>query len=58
MKWRMPFDGQTRIVKRFALFPIRLQGECRWLEMCYIEQKYIYYEDMWFDSRFVTKEEK
>ena len=41
MKWKHPKDGQKRIIKKFALFPIRLNGETRWLETVYILQKYL-----------------
>lgn len=35
--------GQTRIIKKFALFPITIGNETRWLERVWIEQKIIKY---------------
>lgn len=58
MKFFMPGCNDTRIVKRFALFPI----ECRfsqtmvWLETCYIKQSYILFEG-WVNNSWATKEE-
>lgn len=51
---------KTRIVKRFALFPILISGEYRWLETVYIQQTFKYdYERIiefyWENNKFVTK---
>jgi hypothetical protein len=40
MKIRLPFSQDTRIITRFALFPIRIQNEIRWLEKVTIKQEY------------------
>ena len=56
MRWSLPRDGEVRIVRRFALFPIGIDGEYRWLETCYIKQKYSYVLS-WYNVEFSTKEE-
>jgi|GEM_PF-3472170 len=43
MRWKkpnIPRDGDTRVVKRFALFPIEAAGEVRWLEFVTVQQSY------------------
>jgi hypothetical protein len=47
--------GDKRTVRRFALFPIRVKYEIRWLEMVTIAQ---YWADgYWHNGRFIDKEE-
>lgn len=44
MRWNNatpPSLGDTRIVKRFLLFPIRLGDESRWLEVAIIKQTFV-----------------
>ena len=36
MRWSRKWQ---RVIRRFALFPIRVQDEYRWLEVVYIRQK-------------------
>ena len=60
----------TRIIKRFALFPITIKHEykdeivkeTRWLETCYIEQEYYdpdgYNEFEWRNVKFVDEGDK
>ena len=58
MRWK---KDSCRIIKRFAIFPIRIDREYRWLEIVYIEQEMwegiwsgnIYYDD----KKFVSKSE-
>lgn len=39
MRWEKPTaQGQTRVVKRLAWYPIRIEKEIRWLESVYIIQ--------------------
>lgn len=38
MRWMEKPEANTRIVRRFALFPIKLDKEYRWLEVVYIYQ--------------------
>lgn len=55
--------GATRIIKRFALFPIDIHPITVWLETCYIEQKRyegmggeeVYISDYWANEKFVSK---
>ena len=57
MKFKIdnPSDGDTRIIRRFALFPICTKNEMRWLEWVYIEQRWSdnYADDGWHNYRFV-----
>ena len=46
MRWNVkqePKENDTRIVKRFALFPIRACEEMAWLETVHIKQAYRIY---------------
>jgi hypothetical protein len=41
MKWKvgsLPEVGTTRVIAKFAIFPISINGETKWLEMVYIKQ--------------------
>lgn len=40
MKIRKPFTGEERIVKRFAWYPINVNGTIYWLEWIKIKQSY------------------
>ena len=48
-----------RAIKRFALFPIHIKDEYRWLEICYIfqERYHDFYESSWENKHWLTKEE-
>lgn len=61
MKLHITKHGDIRYVKRFALFPIRIDDEGYWLEVVYIAQKY---DDGrwctfpgWRDVLFASKED-
>jgi hypothetical protein len=61
MKWKNPNpkDGDVRIIKRFALFPINTPHETRWLEFVRIEQRYEGYnwaDDGWQNTQFIDSE--
>lgn len=61
MEWNKPDRGATRIIKKFALFPKCLGGQFKWLQTCYIEQRYCWGSgfldnDYWDDVEFVTEE--
>ncbi|MFA6711184.1 MAG: hypothetical protein WCS33_00530 [Candidatus Caldatribacteriota bacterium] len=51
MRLRVPKNGDKRVIKRFAFFPMIYDGEMRWLEMVDILQ--IRYEDEWIFESFV-----
>lgn len=38
MKWRQKEIGEIRTIKRFALLPIEIKGEVKWLERVKIKQ--------------------
>lgn len=42
MRWTKPSDGDIKIKRRFAILPISIDGETRWLE--WVTVKYEYYE--------------
>ena len=56
-KEKHPFS--PRIIKRFALFPIKIKNEIRWMEVCYIKQLYweLWDEYGYENIEFVTKEQ-
>ena len=59
MRWGKPGAGDKRVVRRLALFPIRVGNEFRWLEFVRIEQTYYdpdYYQFPWHNTRFVEDE--
>ena len=55
MRW---FKGNSRIKKKFAILPIRINSEVRWLEIVYVYQKKerVYGYDFWRDIKFSTKQ--
>lgn len=52
MRW---FKGNSRIKKKFAILPIRINSEVRWLEVVYIYQKKDRFNS-WCDISFETEE--
>jgi len=60
VKFKRPTDGDTRVVKKFAIIPITIDEETIWLETVYILQVYvsIYARTFlnWNDTEFVSKE--
>lgn len=46
-----------RCVKRFAILPIVIDRDLRWLETVYILQKRLFPNDLWINMSFITKEE-
>lgn len=58
MRWTRKYE---RIIKRFALLPICIYGDCRWLEWVYIKQKNVpddYFGIYtWRNRDFATREE-
>ena len=61
MRWFAPTRGSTRIIKRFAMLPIEVNKENRWLEWCYIKQEYYVPcycgESYWKPIKFVAEED-
>lgn len=52
MRWTLLHNKDIRIIKRFALLPIRIDYEVRWLETVYIRQEYY---NGWHNDGFVDK---
>jgi hypothetical protein len=62
MRKQLPVEGNERVIKKFALFPIICNNnEWAWLEWVYIKQKYFYSRngipEGWQNLAFVNKEE-
>lgn len=55
MRFYHPKNLDKRIIKKFALFPIRIKDTTYWLETIYIKQSYTTVFD-WIDLEVVTKE--
>lgn len=63
-KMTIPWDKElerkyTRVIKRFALIPIKLNNKSHWLKQVYIKQRFVYSDvySYWKDVDFATKEE-
>lgn len=56
MKRQLPYGGETRIVKRFALFPVKTDAEWAWLEVVYILQVFSGRYQYWQNNEFVSRE--
>lgn len=56
MKFKLN-SNKYRYIKRFALLPIRIRYEVRWLEIVYILQKRDGPEDSWHNQGFQTKQQ-
>jgi hypothetical protein len=60
MRWKIPSNGDTRIVVKFPFVPLKIEKECRWLEICYVKQIYknrYEWEEEWKNSKFVSKKD-
>lgn len=51
MRWKVPKYGDTKTKKKFALLPINLNSEVRWLE--FVTIKYCYGFCSWIPEKFV-----
>ena len=56
MKIRKPFTGEERIVKRFAWYPINVNGTIYWLEWIKIKQSYNTRHSGWNNDWVVEQE--
>lgn len=63
MRWKAPGDGDVKIKKKFALLPITIGKETRWLE--WVNIKYVYHESIllfdynyWVPKEFIDEEAK
>lgn len=50
MRWQEPKDGDVKIKKKFALFPIEINGENRWFE--WVTVKYVYHNGTMFVDQY------
>jgi hypothetical protein len=46
-----------RLIRKFALLPIFIDGEIRWLETVYIEQAYSVGWGNWYNENFATQKQ-
>lgn len=53
MKWYKPTHGSTKTRSRFALFPIRIENEVRWLEKVTVKYSYDGIVGKWRPYEFV-----
>lgn len=53
MKWYKTAPGSTKIRSRFALFPIRIDNEVRWLEKVTVKYFYDGFMNKWRPYEFV-----
>ena len=58
MRWFKPTCGDTKIKKKFAILPIKIGNETRWLEC--VTVKYVYDSNCyniigWYATEFVDK---
>lgn len=44
MRWNEPESGDEKIKRKFALFPITIDGETRWLEWVTIKYRFSKYD--------------
>lgn len=59
MRIHLPYRGQPRFIKKFAVLPIKIGNEIIWGEMAYIRQEWR--PDLthhgWYNEKFLDKEE-
>lgn len=58
MRWYKPQTGAERVIKKFAIYPIRIGNEVRWLETCIILQVAYdvdYYLFPWKKEKFLNE---
>lgn len=48
MRWKMPNEGDKRVVVRFAWFPIVISGHKIWLEKFFVKQYYCKNSNRWY----------
>lgn len=57
MRILLPNDGDERVVRRFAILPIKIEKEIRWFEFVYIRQYYSDFYGKWISTRFINKDQ-
>lgn len=55
MKWNYPQCFDERTIRKFLWKPLKINGECRWLESATIKQTYVVtiWGNYWRDDYFV-----
>lgn len=58
MKWKHPKDGDRKIKRKFALLPITINYETRWLEWVNVEYEYCQeiFFSYWAANKFIDEE--
>ena len=54
MRWTKPKNGDTKIKKKFAILPIKINDEIRWLE--WVTVKYQYYTCKWISNDYAVSD--
>lgn len=57
MKIILPKNGERRIKRKFAILPVIVQKEIRWLENIEIVQTYSEFWGKWLNDYFIDKKE-
>lgn len=57
MRWMGHVAGEERVIRRFLIFPLKINCEWRWLEWAWIHQSYHTTTDHWSNDWFVNKKE-
>lgn len=47
MRWMGHVAGEERVIRRFLIFPLKINCEWRWLEWAWIHQSYHTTTDHW-----------
>ncbi|MDU4953778.1 hypothetical protein HF846_04140 [Clostridium cadaveris] len=53
MRFRVPRNGDSRVKTKFAILPITINGDMRWLEKVKIRQYYNEYYGKWKNDYFI-----
>lgn len=56
MRWTKPRHGDRKTIRKFALFPIEIDFEVRWLERATVQMEYNYLFG-WRYEKYIDKEE-
>jgi len=54
MRFRLPKDGDERIITKFAWLPINIVENYRWLERVTVKQNYNEYHG-WMNMKFIDE---
>ena len=61
MRWTKPKYGDTKIERKFAILPITIEREARWLEWVTVKYEYYVNRDSlagWWPTEFIDDNKK